>query len=310
MSNAKKVEIARRNAANTAKQISEAAPAKALKQEKKRQIEEQKWKAKMEADYREYQKLEKRNDKIRNYKRMVGLNTRRIVKEYLTKLRNKIWSEKIDQIRNLAKSSSTQEIIMVSFMLSKYSELVYYLFEVVENDKIMLCSSAYKNFILPVILSKSEIFKPTEYNTILKTAKWQVDNVEEILHNYFSNFRDKTVIKCISMANDTYRELIQNLTSENPGFIKGVSSVMYQVLENAFKKGANLHNLDITKVSENKGWGNFGALEYEISARNMYKQNHYEDDEEDDDDDYDDETEETKRRIRLTTGLRYTNGCN
>lgn len=301
ISKAKK-EIARKNAENTERQRLEAAPAKALKQEKMRQIEEQKWKAKMEADYLEYQKLEKLN----NYKRIVRLNASRIVREYFTKLRNKIWSKKIDQIRKLAKSSSNQEIIMVSFMLSKYSQLVYYLFEVVENDEIMLCTSAYKNFILPVILSKSEKFKPSEYNSIFKTAGCQVVNVEDIL-DIFSNSHENKVIECISKENDIYRELFQNLTSQ--GFIKGVSSVMYQVLENAFKKGAKLHNLDITKFSENKGWGNFGALKYEISARNTYnRERNYED--EDYDEDYNEETEETKRRIRLTTGIRYTNGCN
>lgn len=302
VSNAKKAEIAKKNAENTAMQRAVAAPAKALKKEQQRIAEEQKLEAEREAARKEYMKAEKHRNTKRYYQRMVEQNTTRIVKAFVVKLREKIWNKKIAQITKLAEYSSEKKVILVKFYsdqdYSAQHKVFYIIFEDVEKDGFKLDLSIYKNYIFSKIVSTLNMFNQESYQYIRESAHFEMATVYTILNEHFSYFDEKQVIKYISMRqNRVYENLISEFSSE---FYLGVSSMLNECLKHTFEKCAKTHNLDITKVSDYEG-KTVNAWYYQTRAEKLY--NSY------DSNEYSDGDEDYDRIITFKTGVRYYNGC-
>ena len=304
MSNAKKAEIARKNAENTALQRAAAA----LKKEQQQVAEEKKLEAKLEEERevfsKEYMKAERKRITIRLYKLCVKSITRDKVRHYVQKLRLKIWRKKIAKINNLAKSPERQKIILVEFSsIQDLSKTFYFVFENEVKGMPSLCLSVYENYIFSKILTTCKTFDPQSYQCIFATAKFKLSTLENILETHFSNFDETKVIKCISMSNNhDYEILVKKFASK---FYKGVSSILHECLEHTFEKYAKIHNIDITEVS-NYAPQTISAFYYEKVAEksyHIYNHNHNHNDAEyANDDEYD-------RSINFTTGIRYYNGC-
>ena len=286
MSNKKQKVIDRKNAENSRKQRLAAAPAKALQQEQRRQAEEKKCAEQTKAEYNK-----------RVYKSRVYYNTIKIVKSFCSRIRNKIWDKKIANITKLA-GSSNKKLILLQFNTRKFGMLFYYIFEVEDKNGFRLDLSVYINYIFTTMFSTLKLFDANDYQYILKSAKCEMSNVDSILEDHFSSFDETQVIKCISLDNSIYNNLIREFTSE---FHQGVSSMLNESLLDAFKKCAKSHNLDITNVSNHEG-RTISAWYYQNRAKKLYiYYNEY------DSDDYSDKNRDSPQTFE--TGIRYYNGC-
>lgn len=295
-SKAKKAAITKKNEENSAKQRHDVELAKAQKQEQRRQAEEQR---RQEEEKKRAEK-QKAEAKERYYNTMVDLNTKKIVSAFVKRIREKIWMKKIAKITELA-GSSNKKVILVQFYTEECStrKSFYYIFEVEDKNGFQLDLSVYKNYIFTTMFSTSKLFDANDYQYILESAKCEMSNVDTILEEHFSSFDAKQVIKCISLDNSIYNNLVREFTSE---FHQGVSSMLNESLRDAFETCAKSHNLGITNVSNHKG-RTISAWYYQRRAKNLYTDsyNDY------DSDDYSDEYLDSPQTFE--TGISYSNGC-
>jgi len=250
-------------------------------------------------------KAEHYRNKKRYYKNLVQENTRCIVNSFVAKLRAKLWAKKIDQINNLAVSSSEKKVILVTFGTDRHyysrHKKFYIVFEIVEKDGFKLDLSVYKNYIFFKILPTLNICEPKDYSYILESVHFEICAVETILNSDFSYFDKMKVIKCISRKHIVYNDLIQEFRSK---FYKGVSFILTDCLKHTFEKCAKIYNIDITNVATGYLGKTVSAFYYQNRAQKLYNSGTI--------NDYSDDVEvydEDDIIITFKSGISYYNNC-